>query len=1107
MSSPVDRGARDTVRDRHDLSLFVEAGAGTGKTTALVGRVVALVATGKIQLRELAAITFTEAAASELRDRIRGALERAGAGLDEAVREPEAQARCRQALDQLEEAALTTLHGFAQRLLTEHPLEAGLPPGFEVLDEIRARVAFEQRWGEFLDDLFDDGSLRDMLLTGLVLGLRFDHLRGIARTLHDHIDRIGEPPAAQPVPSVDLAPLVTALDELAERRSALCTNDDDKLATHIDSLRPYREQLAAGRDRLDQLDALAGGPKITFGHGSGKNWSCDVKEVRAACTAASDVRTALLERQRQAVLSTLVARVVEFVRRHADERRREGTLEFHDLLVLARDLLRANTDVRAAAARRWQCVLLDEFQDTDPLQIQLAVLLATSAPKAGSLSWQDVPLDAGALVVVGDPKQSIYRVRRADLGMYHEAQHRLGLTRVELVENFRSVPGVLDFVNHVFGALLPTEVPGVQAAHIELHHHRAALGDEPAVALLGGASDDKVAVIREREADEVAAVVQAVKNEAWPVLDPISGELRAAHYQDIAILIPSRTVLAGLEDALERAGVPVRVESQSLLFSTAEVHDLLSILAAIDDPTDEISIVAALRSPAFGCSDSELADYIEARGRWDYRRDSPADLDPEHPVVAGLAALHSFWEQRWWRSVSETVEAVVRERKLLELAVQKRRPRDHWRRIRYLLDQARAWDDAGTATLRSFVEWAHEQAGERARVIESIAPEPDDDAVRILTIHGAKGLEFPVVVLAGLSVQPPNTVPAVVWDSDGNPQFTIGTKSSDSKVQTLGYDAAVEAEKAHDVAERLRLLYVAMTRARDHLVVSLHHKENRTCHARAITEHLEGAPARVIVPDEPLPAGDDAAEDGSPGEPGTYDEWLADRTEILRRAGRARSIAATTLAKSDAADQPAHESDVDEDAAPADTPLSEAPPWRRGRAGTAVGRAVHAALQTVDLVTGADVAAAARAQALGEGVPGREQEVRELVEAVRRAPIVRTAVESSGRYWREVPVAAEVEGILLEGFIDLLVETEDGLVVVDYTTDRVDDEDDLDAALARYAVQGAAYAVALEAVLDRAVTRCVFVFARTGAPIERDVEDLDGAKALVRRRLAATAAG
>ena len=152
-----------------------------------------------------------------------------------------------------------------------------------------------------------------------------------------------------------------------------------------------------------------------------------------------------------------------------------------------------------------------------------------------------------------------------------------------------------------------------------------------------------------------------------------------------------------------------------------------------------------------------------------------------------------------------------------------------------------AWDDAGEAGLRAFVEWVQHQADERARVIESVAPEPDDDALRILTVHGSKGLEFPIVVLAGLSTRPPNRRSRVLWGT-GGPEFTVGSKNRGTSVATAGYSTLEGAENRRDEAERVRLLYVAMTRARDHLVLSLHRKGTQACHARSIAAHLDGAP-------------------------------------------------------------------------------------------------------------------------------------------------------------------------------------------------------------------------------------------------------------------------
>lgn len=1075
-----DQAARDRVRADHGTSLFVEAGAGTGKTTALVDRVVDLVASGQGELRQLAAITFTEAAAAELRDRVRNALEQVVAGDDAGTSARSARDRCARALEQLDEAALTTLHGFAQRILTEHPFDIGLPPAFRVLDDIEAGVEFEQRWSALVDELFADPALEDALTTWLVAGISVNRLRPIALEFSERADRL--PPAVPipPMPPPDATPLVEALDTLGRRRRDGCRHDDDLLARHIDAACALREHLMAAEDPVDVLELLEAVPTLSCRRGR-QSWWDDVDAVREACDAAEAVRRRVVEGRRQAALTLLAARVADFARDYADERRREGRLRFHDLLVLARDLLRDHPVARAATAARYRFLLLDEFQDTDPLQIELAVLLAARDDHDPRRPWGEARLRPGSLTVVGDPKQSIYRFRDADLRVYHEARERLGLERVALTENFRSVPGVLEVVNGVFGDVL-VEEPGVQAGHVALAAHRADPGGTR-IAVLGDSVDQPLPQVREDEAGEVAASVARIVREAWPVHDP-DGSVRPATFRDVALLIPSRTVLPGLEAALDRAGIPVRVESQSLVFSTGEVRDLLSILTAIDDPTDEIAVVTTLRTAAFGCSDADLVGHVRAGGGWDYRRDAPEGGPAA--VAEALAALYAFWRDRWWQTVSGTVEAVIRERHLFELAVRDRRPRDRWRRLRYLLDQARAWEDAGETSLRRFVEWAQRQADERARVNEAVAPEPDDPALRILTVHGAKGLEFPIVIMAGLNTLAANRNPPVLWTA-GGPELRV--VAAGSVAETAGYTDARRVETRHEEAERLRLLYVAMTRARDHLIVSLHRKGTRPCHAellaaplaRSSPERLE--PGRAAAPRHPAPAPAPASASAA-----ARAEWISARGALLRRAGRPDSVAATTLAGY-------ADGKAGDEAEPR-------PPWQRGRAGTAIGRAVHAVLQSVDLASGTGLAATARAQALAEGVAAREVEVRNLVASVLAAPTIRSAMAAGWRTWREVPVAAEIDGVLVEGFVDLLLHRPDGLVVVDYKTDQVPGDADLDAAVARYSPQAATYAAALEAVLHERVVAGVFIFARMPTAIERTIDSLPDAVAALRGRLA-----
>ena len=1102
--TPVDAAARDAIRDLHDATLFVEAGAGTGKTTALVERVVSLIARGHVEIRELAPITFTEAAAGELRDRIRSRLEQAAT---DPELEPDERERCRAALDDVDDAALSTLHGFAQRILAEHPLEAGLPPRFEVVDDVEAAVRFEERWGQFLDALVADSELEPVLLPALALGVDFDHLRRVALVLHEHYERLRPAAAvAAPAPAVDLGPVLAPLEQ-AVTRLADCRVRQDKLFLHIDALAGWADVLRGATDDLDRLDLLGEMPKLATNVGRHGNWSCPVQEVRGLLEHADAARTALVRRQQQATLDVLVARLRGFVRGYADERRRDGRIEFHDLLVLARDVLQRNPDVRAALRERFRVLLIDEFQDTDPLQIEIAVLLASDDPDAGERSWWEVQIAPGRAFFVGDPKQSIYRFRRADLELYHRVEEELLEGRRELTQNFRSVPGVLEWVNHMFARLFERDEQGTQAAHVPLVAERdASPTPVPPVATFGGPADvQHVAEVRAVEADAVAALARRIKDDVWEIVDPVTGEMRRARYDDVALLLPTRTALPDLEDALERADVPVRIESQSLVFSTAEIRDLLSILTALDDPTDEIALVASLRSPAFGCGDDELVDYYRRGGRWDYRRAAPDDLPLDHPVAAALTALRRLHDARWWQSVSQTVEAIVRERRLLELAVTHRRPRDHWRRIRFFLDQARAYDAASGRGLRGFIEWVQQLADERARAVEIVVPEPDDDALRVLTVHGAKGLEFPIVILAGLNVSPPNRATPVLWNPDGTFEVRVGRVAQGTRFETAGWHERSQREDELDAAERLRLLYVASTRARDHLLVSLHHKrtERIDCHAALLCEHADDAPAAVLEldvdgeqparsPSPPAPSAGEA--DDTPGE---RERWIAARAALLDRAGRPATVAATTLAK----EPPVSADSATDVAVEKDEPVDDRPAWRRGRAGTSVGRAVHAVLQTVDLATGDGLDATARAQALAEGIPQREAEIRALARSVLQSNTVRAAV-TGGRYWREVPVAAVVDGITVEGFVDLLIETLEGLVVVDYKTDQTPTDDELDAAMQRYRAQGAAYALALERTLGTPVARCLFVFARRRRAVEREVNDLPAAIADVERRVA-----
>ena len=448
----VDQDARTRIRSSHDASLFVEAGAGTGKTRALVDRVVALVAAGQLELRDLAAITFTEAAAAELRDRIRSGLEAVADGRGDPAPTAVEQQRCRAALDQVDEAALTTLHGFAFRILSEHPLEAGLPPGFELLDDITAAIAFEQHWAAFVDGLFADPALEQVLLTraaARAAASTCSHERRprAPRQLRPHPARTGlrrsRSRSSTPRPS---SPRSTK----RSRCAATCCDDDDKLRSAPRRCRrPPRHAAATRDDRLDLLEWLDQRyPKqLAYPHGRSGNWNGEIDEVKARAPGRSGPVGPRSSTRSAGPCSERAdrARRQSFVCRFADERRRTGRLEFHDLLVLARDVLRTDPSVRVRGrASATRPLLLDEFQDTDPLQIEIAVLLADARrPDAGDEgsgpTWRSRPARSSSSAIRSSRSTGSAAPTSR---VYHDAQHEFGLEPQSLVQNFRSVPGV-----------------------------------------------------------------------------------------------------------------------------------------------------------------------------------------------------------------------------------------------------------------------------------------------------------------------------------------------------------------------------------------------------------------------------------------------------------------------------------------------------------------------------------------------------------------------------------------------------------------------------------------------------------------------------------------
>jgi ATP-dependent helicase/nuclease subunit A len=532
--------------------------------------------------------------------------------------------------------------------------------------------------------------------------------------------------------------------------------------------------------------------------------------------------------------------------------------------------------------------------------------------------------------------------------------------------------------------------------------------------------------LREREAADVAAAARRAVDEGWQVLDRRTKPPRPARREDIAILIPARTSLSVLEEALAAADAPHRTAPSSLVYGAEEVRSLLACARAVADTTDALALVQALRSSVFGCGDDDLWRWKQAGGAFTIF--SSVDELANGPVGIALAYLPDLHFRARWLTPSELLGTVVADRRMLEVAAGQPTYRDSWRRLRFVVDQARAWSEFSHGGLRAYLAWATRQGQDTARVAEAVLPETDTDAVRIMTIHAAKGLEFPIVIMSGLTSRPRSANGVrLLWTDDS---YEVALSST---VQTGAFVDAAPIDEQMGQLEMRRLLYVAATRARDHLVVSLHRKAGantgsgaeQLAGAGGVTEaatRFKGWSARPRTATPPV---------WDP--PPEWDAWFASLTAMRERAARPSSESASGL---EGTEPEVVLEDRDPGLAKGARDL-ELPPWSKGRYGSAIGRAVHGVLQVVDLATADGLDDAVAAQCVAENVLGQEDLVRDLVQSALDSDVVRTAAASE--HWHETYVGCpQDDGTVLEGYIDLIYRDPNGrLVIVDYKTDAI----------------------------------------------------------------------
>ena len=847
MSALPDAAARERIRRDHDTTLIVEAAAGTGKTTSVVERVVEMIAVGTARIGQVAAITFTEKAAGELRLRIRQGLESrietSATGPDGAAAGPRLEA----ALSQIEEASIGTIHAFCATILRERPIEAGVDPDFQILTDAEQRVFFDRVFRRFVDrQLEGPGPGIARLLrrsrNPMVSPLDVLHQAGLRLLDYRSLDApwkrrawdaetaiaelVGQPgdQGGEPVPSLFmLEDLYRSLpkDPPGARPNWLIRS----LAAAADLAREIRvREAASGRD-LDWLEQALAELRIPAYGGRTPSGFPHTRKWRDAFRT----RLAAFQRQSNADLAALLREDLRgLVDDYESAKAKAGLLDFDDLLLKTRNLLRDHGDVRRELAARFRHLVVDEYQDTDPMQTEIVLLLTAEEPP--DADWREaVPLP-GRLCLVGDPKQSIYRFRRADVGHYLRVKARLlanGAAEVRLTTNFRSVPGICEFVNESLGPKFETG-PGLgglarQVDYVPLHAAREPLPG-PALAAVPLAHAPYVKHLEEQEPRAVASFVGGLLDSGFAVSSADDGASRPVQPSDICLLFRRfrsyrRLVPQPYADALQDLGIPHSLAAVQTYTGSAELSFLRAALTAVEFPEDELSVYATLRGPLFAIPDQDLflfrERHPETRLRPARARRLELDDDPgaaravDRTIRDGLAFLYHLHRRRTHQPIAVTLEQLLGRHRAETGFAFWNSPDQVLSNLRRLAEAARAFEARGGLSFRAFVEQLAAEA-ENPDAGSAHAIDEDVSGVRIMTTHTAKGLEFPVVVLCDGAVQRHGRASRIV-----NPEQRLYACDLGAGIVPWDLLEGTPAEEAEDLAELDRLLYVAMTRARD----------------------------------------------------------------------------------------------------------------------------------------------------------------------------------------------------------------------------------------------------------------------------------------------------
>jgi ATP-dependent helicase/nuclease subunit A len=1108
---------RNLIVEELDRNMLVEASAGTGKTTSMVGRMVALLRTGVCRsIHQLAAVTFTRKAAAELRARFQVKLEQAYR--DSSGRQ---RANLKEALDGIDRCFVGTIHSFCGRMLRERPIEAGVDVAFQEIDQDVDERLRKEAWAEYSARLIADDR------TGTIgeldrLGLRLADLESTFQRFADYPDVDEWPAPDEATDAPDMESTIKEILEYVDHMSDLAPQLPDEWGNdqlifeykRLPRIVSHYEDLSLLPNLVTVLDFFDKTRKVVQ-----KEWMKDGVFTRDQARGEGnrwqefrqDVVKPALRKCYEHRYGPVIRIMLEARALYDDIRKSRGLLNFQDLLMKAAALLRNNPHVRKYFRDRFTHLLVDEFQDTDPIQAEVMLLL--TADDLQEIDWRNVGPRPGSLFVVGDPKQSIYRFRRADIVTYNEVKkiiagenHDAGMV-VQLSTNFRTTESIITWVNEVFqpdddapqdsrGPLLRF---GSTDSAESPHYVRMETGriDGNAGTLSGVYSltipdqllnkDDAI----EYEAGRIARTIRhALEDPSVSIPRTVQeieqGKPPRPEASDFMVVTRNRKHLSVYARTLQEYGVPHQVTGGSVMNEVIELKMLHACLNAVLHPDDPVSLVGVLRGELFGVSDPALYAFKKAGGRFSYN--SPI---PEHlPVVHADAFNDAFSRLKqyslWFAGLPAiaVIERMVADLGLMALAGIRQggdvEAGSLAKAIEILRDiQRESWTVAQlVAHLGVLINMEETHDGISTRSEES-------SAVRIMNLHKVKGLEAPVVFLAsplgewnyqvemhvdrsGTSVK---GYIAVLRESSGWTKPTLA--------QPPDWNAFSETEEKFLAAEALRLRYVAATRAGSAMIVTQRAKYKGRNPWQYFAKYI--------------PEDNEIADPGPQSAPTRDQSYIsADDVQIAEEA------VAANLAE---AFRPTHDVQGAKEYAlsrPKSEPISEggeispepAPTFisataEDGEHGTEWGTVIHLLLQQKMENPEADLVRPAGTALLEHDLDAdRVDEAVATVESVMRSEIWQRA-QRSVQCLVEAPFQilldeTETESGLptvLRGAIDLAFREDAGWVLVDYKTDRIPSQGPGSLA-SKYLPQLKLYARAWEACTGESVKEMGFFFVR-----------------------------